>query len=142
MDQVFGDLILSRNSWGSKELTTTFGFNEASKSNLGAVDAADELLAFMVAKQKWVHLGDALTKLSVIVRGWSPTTNYVTLQGELQSLWNEYSAIMDGETPNELAVLHTVIVNIKNDFITSSSVGRIKLHRSFLKHSLNLFKTI
>lgn len=142
MSGKFGTLLFSKNSWGRKDLFTTFGFEGASKTTLNPVDAGKELLTHMSEQQGWVHLKDALNELVVFSEEGSPTESYNVTVGRLTALWNKQSAIMRDETPNELSYYQSVVSGIKADFDSIPTVGCNKLKESVIKHALNLFETI
>lgn len=66
MSGKFGTLLFSKNSWGRKDLFTTFGFEGASKTTLNPVDAGKELLTHMSEQQGWVHLKHAINLFETI----------------------------------------------------------------------------
>ena len=142
MSSKFGDLLFSKNAWSRKDLFTSFGFEGASKTTLGTIEAGKELLNHMSIQQGWVHLKDALDELVSFSEEGSPTDSYNHTIGQLTALWNKQSSLMRDETPNELAYYQSIVSSIKIDFNGVPTIGRNKLKESVIKHCLNLFETI
>lgn len=138
----YGDLVFSRNAWGSKEVFTTFGFKNLSRPNLGSKATAKELFTFLISQQQWANLSEALEALQTMVESFSPTDSNAVLEGELNAIWSTYSLSMAQETPYEALALQTVIVGIKENFKGIATIGRNKLKDSFYRNALNLFATV
>lgn len=136
----FGDMLYTRSSWGSKEITAQFGFNSLSKAVCGVDEAGEELIAYMLTVKPYVSLQYAIRAMLEIHTSVSPTFNLTTLKSELMKIWSAYSESLE-DVPNEYQYLKDILSGIENEFSTVGSIGRKKLRSSIIKHCLNLYSS-
>lgn len=141
MSKRYGDLLVGKNSWSSKQLFSTFGLPSVPKSMMGVDESGQALLDYLIPLQKWVYLNEAIERLRVMVESASPTSSFQVFSGQLQQLWDEFNPLMEA-TPNEQELLALLLKDIKEDFKDSyGTVGCKKLKRSYIHNTCNLFKS-
>lgn len=141
MSERYGDLLVTKNSWSSNLLFSTFGLPSAPKAMMGIDEAGQALLDYLIPLQKWVYLNEAIDRLRAMVESASPTSSFQMFSGQLQQLWDEFNPLMEA-TPNEQELLANLLKSLKEDFKDAhGTVGCKKLKRSYIHNTCNLFKS-